>query len=40
MPYSGADVKALFEQELKILSPDLIFTIVKTRTRTIACLLN
>jgi LmbE family N-acetylglucosaminyl deacetylase len=26
MPYSGADVKALFEQELKILSPDLIFT--------------
>jgi LmbE family N-acetylglucosaminyl deacetylase len=26
MPYAGADVKAIFEQELKPLSPDLIFT--------------
>jgi LmbE family N-acetylglucosaminyl deacetylase len=26
MPYVGADVKATFEQELKLLSPDLIFT--------------
>jgi len=26
MPYVGADVKAIFEQELKVLSPDLIFT--------------
>jgi LmbE family N-acetylglucosaminyl deacetylase len=26
MPYVGADVKAIFEQELKLLSPDVIFT--------------
>jgi LmbE family N-acetylglucosaminyl deacetylase len=26
MPYVGAEVKAFFEQELKLLSPDLIFT--------------
>ena len=26
MPYVGADVKAVFEHELKVLSPDLIFT--------------
>jgi len=26
MPYVGAEVKAVFEQELKQLSPDLIFT--------------
>jgi LmbE family N-acetylglucosaminyl deacetylase len=26
MPYLGADVKTIFEQELKLLSPDVIFT--------------
>jgi LmbE family N-acetylglucosaminyl deacetylase len=26
MPYVGADVKAVFEDELKLLSPDVIFT--------------
>src|ERR1700723_3471988 len=26
MPYSGADVKAVFEKELKQLSPDVVFT--------------
>jgi LmbE family N-acetylglucosaminyl deacetylase len=26
MPYVGADVKAVFEDELKVLAPDLIFT--------------
>ena len=26
MPYTGGDVKAMFEHELKLLSPDLIFT--------------